>query len=105
MGFLGDVFEAIGDLAEILVEGGVELHQIVRDTGNDIAEATVQQVKNTLNGEGDKGIRTSYDIRDEAKERISKINREYRDTKDDFHQTWEKIKSYYYEVSKMRYRV
>ncbi len=98
-------FESIGELAEILVEGGVEFCQIVRDSGNDIAEAAVQEVKNFINGESNKAIHTSYDIKKESQERIFKINQKYYNKKKDVQQLWEKIRSYSDEVSKKRNQV
>ncbi len=104
MGFW-DSLEELADLAFNIATAPIQLAEIIWDSGNDIAEATVQGIKNTLNGEGDEDIRTSYDVKEEAEKRISTINGKHYDAVNDFDKLWKNMTAHMNYVNKRRERV
>lgn len=90
MGWL-DAITDLADIAKDIVTLPVEIGKAAIETCNDIQEAVTQDIQNKLTGNPDKEIRTSYDIRGEADQIISKVQNEYVGAKNQLNSEWTKL--------------
>lgn len=88
---LFDTLWELGDIAKDIVTFPFEVGKAVTELGEDIKETIVQDVQHKIEGNPDKPIRTSYTVKEEAENLISKSGNEYWDARDEFSTQWNRM--------------
>ena len=82
--FLDDLVDIVGDIVTL----PLEIAHLAVECGNDIAETVTQDIQNRVEGNPEQETRTSYTVRDEADEIVSRSNKRYNEALDRMNQDW-----------------
>ena len=86
-GLFSDIFDIVKDIVTLplkVADATIEL-------GSDIKEVVVRDIQNKIEGNPDKEIRTSYDIRNDAQKIISTSNVQYNNAVSQLDDAWRKM--------------
>ncbi len=85
--FLDDL-AILADIVGDIVSLPVKVVQWSAELGNDITETVAQDIQNRIEGNPEQEARTSYTVRDEAEEIVSKSNTRYHEALGGMHRDW-----------------